>query len=351
MQVNQNMNEPVRNKKPTSYWLAIIFGILLGVSAFANLILFVALVSKVATSMTTGGFQDKRYLEKYISGDASSNNKILLVPIKGVIMSGAGQAGFWGESLDMVQSVAEVLEIAQKDNNIKAIILDVNSPGGSVTASDNIHKSLVRFKEKRPDVIIVAYFGELAASGGYYVSMPAGRIVAHPTSITGSIGVIAKLLNIEGLFDKIGLKEIAVKSADKKDMLSSTRTMTEEERAILQSMINEMYERFLGIVVAGRPNMSKEEIRKLADGRVYTGEQALQKGLVDELGDKEDTYEITKKIAKISDAKIVQFERRHNIWDLFEMKASAKPVDFAGELKSMILEKNTPRMYYLWQME
>jgi len=348
--MNANIT-PTKSKHATSFWLALIFGIALGLSALLNIILFIMVTSKVFSSATFSSINsDKRYNEQFVSGNTSSKNKILLIPVNGIIMSGT-DGGMWGGQTDPVQMVVDSLEKAETDNNVKAIILDINSPGGSVTASDNIHTALKRFKNKRPNIPIVAYFGEVAASGGYYIAMPSNRIVVHPTSVTGSIGVIATVFNLEGLFQKIGLKQEAIKSADKKDMLSYSRTMTEEERAIIQGIIDELYQRFVGIVVAGRPNLTKEAVLKLADGRIYTGEQAVKNGLADETGDREDAFESAKKLAKISEAEVIQYKKRYNIFQMFEMSALLQPQNIASDLKNILFEKNTPKLLYLWQVE
>lgn len=352
MEDNLNANiTPTKSKHATSFWLALIFGIALALSVLLNIILFIMVVSKVFSSASFSSIHsDKKYSEQFVNGNAWSNNKILLIPVNGIIMSGI-DGGMWGSRIDPVQMVVDSLEKAETDNNVKAIILEINSPGGSVTASDNIHTALKRFKNKRPNIPIVAYLGEVAASGGYYIAMPSNCIVVHPTSVTGSIGVIATVFNIEGLFQKIGLKTEPIKSADKKDMLSSTRTMTEEERAIIQGIIDELYQRFVDIVVAGRPNLTKEEVLKLADGRIYTGEQAVKNGLADKTGDREDAFESAKQLANISEAKVIQYKKKYNIFQMFEMSAVIQTPNIVSDLKNIILEKNTPKLLYLWQME
>jgi protease-4 len=340
-----------KTKRPASFWLSIIFGVALVLSVLLNIVLFILLTSKIFSPATFSNINsDKRYNEQFVSGAASSNNKILLIPVNGIIMSGIDD-GIWGSKIDPVQMIVDSLEKADSDNNIKAIILEINSPGGTVTASDNIHTALKRFKNKKPNIPIVAYLGEVAASGGYYIAMPSNRVIVHPTSVTGSIGVIAKVLNVEGLFQKIGLKEEAIKSADKKDMLSSSRTMTKEERAIMQGIIDELYQRFVDIVVAGRPKLTREEILKLADGRIYTGEQAVKNGLADKTGDREDAFESAKQLASISEAKLIQYKKRYNIWQMFEMSALLQPKNITLYFKSILFDKNTPQLLYLWQME
>lgn len=341
-----------KSKRPVSFWLSIIFGVVLAISALLNIILFILLISNaISPASFLKQYQDKRYSEKFVSGNIASANKILLIPIKGIIMSHSDGSDLWGGPADPVEIVKDALKKAETDDNIKAIILEINSPGGSVTASDDIHTAVKRFKKKRPNVSIVAYLGEVAASGGYYVAMSANRVVAHPTSITGSIGVIAKLFNVEGLFQKLGLSDETIKSGDKKDMLSWTKTMTEEERTIMQCIIDEMYERFVNVVVEGRPKLTKEEILALADGRIYTGEQAVKHNLADENGDEEDAFESAKKSANITDAQLVQYQKRHSLYDIFEMSALLSQQNTILNLKNILLEKNTPLLLYLWQVE
>ncbi|MEW6027242.1 MAG: signal peptide peptidase SppA [Planctomycetota bacterium] len=350
MEVNPN-DTANRPRSRVSVWLAAIFGIGLVLSIVLNVVLFIMVVAKFSSGGAFQDLHDRRYRERLVGGESSSDNKILIIPVTGVIMSGRDSGGLFGGASDPVQTVRETLKRAEGDEDIKAIILDINSPGGSVTASDNIHRELLRFKAKRPDVIIVSYLGEVAASGGYYVAMPGNRIVAHPTSITGSIGVIASMLNVEGLFQKIGLKSEVIKSADKKDIFSGTRPMTKEERAIMQAMIDEMYQRFVGIVCEGRPNLSRSEVLKLADGRIYTGEQAVKNGLADETGDRDDAFETAKKLAKVSDARLIQYQKRHDFWELFEASALFQPQGIASDIRSALLERNTPHLLYLWQVE
>lgn len=342
---------PAKAKSRLSFWLAVFFGAGLALSALLNIILMLAVLSKFSSASGLQDFQDRRYRERIMGGDVSSDNKVLIIPISGVIMSGGQSSGFFGGTSDPVQAVRDTLKRAESDKSVKAIILDINSPGGSVTASDNIHREIKRFQAKRPEVPIVSYLGEIAASGGYYVAMPGRRIVAHPTSITGSIGVIVSMINMEGLFQKIGFKPEVIKSGDKKDILSGTRQMTEEERGIMQSMIDEMYQRFVGIVSDGRPDLKRPEILRLADGRIYTGEQAVKNGLADESGDREDAFALAKKLAQIDAARMVQYQKRNNFFDLFEASVFSQPQDMAANLKSVLLEKNTPHFLYLWQAD
>ena len=338
-------------KKPLSFWLSIILGILLVISIGANVILLMLMSLKFTPTYT--GDNKKTFQETILKGDKTAKDKILLIPVNGVIMSGDEEVSFWNQKMDPVSYITEVLEQGESDKSIKAIILQVNSPGGGITACDKIYNALKRFKKARPDVIMVSYMNEVAASGGYYISSATDRIFANPTTITGSIGVISTMLNMEGLFNKLGLSMEVIKSADKKDIGSSFRQMTPEERQILQDIIDEMYQRFVNVVVSGRPKLTREQILALADGRIYTGEQALKNGLVDEIGYADDAFEATKKLANISSAKIVEYRKKFVFWEIFEsmskdFSAVKSPTD---SLKALLMEKNTPKLMYLWTID
>jgi len=213
--------------------------------------------------------------------EPGGRDKILVLDIDGAISSGppTGDA-FFGQEDSTVNQVAEKLSKARRDRSIKALIIRVDSPGGGVTASDVVYQTIADFKKETGIPVYVSML-DLAASGGYYVSMAADQIYAHPTSITGSIGVIAMFPQLEALGNKIGVRMEIVKSGQNKDIGSPFHEMTAEERAILQQLIDDMYDRFVEVVKSGRPALEEATIRQLADGRIYTANQALQSGLID----------------------------------------------------------------------
>lgn len=344
----------MRKHKPISFWMAIILGILLGVSVVFNIILTVALMGSFFSMSSTASVGKTQYHEVFIAGEADADDKILCIPVSGIIVKGRGSNLFgFSQQEDLVDRILNALKQAEDDLKIKAIIFKINSPGGGISACEQIHKEIIRFKEKRPDVFIIACMDAVAASGGYYISAPADRIVASPLTITGSIGVIMGLINIEGLYNKLGLKHMVFKSGDKKDMGSATRELTEEERKIFQGIIDEMYQRFVKVVDEGRKNLDKSKILELADGRVYTGTQALQNGLIDELGDFKDTIEITKKMANLTQARVIKYKKRWTFFEFMEMASQyfSPRADIATQISEFTLEKHTPRFLYLWTME
>ena len=288
-----------------------------------------------------------------------SQNRLVVVPVEGVI---TGQSmGRGGPT--MIDVIQEQLRIAADDKRVKAVVLKVNSPGGEVLASDDIYNLIAKF-QKDTGKPVVAAMGSLAASGGYYVSAPCQWIVANELTITGSIGVIMHGYNYRGLMDKIGLRPETFKSGKFKDMLSGERTESEtppEERAMVQGLIDETYQKFKGIVAEGRHHAhekNKKDGKELAanwadfaDGRVLSGKQALDLGLVDELGDYDDALNRTLEIAGIKDesANIVEYQPKHDFADLFKMfgrsDARGLKVDLGVEMPKL----HAGNMYFLWQ--
>jgi len=255
--------------------------------------------------------------EKTLSGTA--RDKILLIDISGVIRDKKDKNIFGTEtSRTMTARIKEELEKARGDKKIKALILRINTPGGGVTTADIIYHEIMTFK-KETSIPVVAQFMDMAASGGYYIGVSADKIVAQPTSITGSIGVVAYNVNAVGLLDKIGIYDQTIKSGDKKDMASPMRDMTAEEREILQSIIDELYERFLGVIFKGRGGLiDKDRLREISDGRVYTAGQALKLKLIDRVGYMEDAVSYAKELAHIDEARVVSYAQsgsyRNNLY-------------------------------------
>jgi len=244
--------------------------------------------------------------EKTLSG--SGRDKILLIDISGVIRDKREKNILGTEtSRTMTARIAEELDKARDDKRVKALILRINTPGGHVTTSDIIYHEIVTFK-KETGIPVVAEFMDMAASGGYYIGVSADKIVAQPTTITGSIGVVAYNVNATGLLDKIGIYDRTIKSGDKKDMASPLRDMTEEEREIFQSIIDGLYERFLTVVLEGRKGkIDKARLREISDGRVYTAPQALKLRLIDRIGYMEDAVSVARELAGLEKAKVVTY--------------------------------------------
>lgn len=211
----------------------------------------------------------------------AARDTVAVIEVRGTIQGGSGgvfpSGTFSGE-------IVRQLQRAQEDESVKAIVLAIDSPGGGAAACDDIYHEIMRTLQiySKP---VVSSMGGMAASGGYYISAPCNRILANRSTLTGSIGVISITPNIEGLLEKIGVRTYVFKSGEHKDSSRGLRALTEEEEQMWQAIIDESYEQFLQIVIQGRSNLTEAEVRELADGRIFTGNQALQNGLIDELGD------------------------------------------------------------------
>ncbi len=244
--------------------------------------------------------------EKVVEG--KGERKILLLDITGVISEDKRRAAVFREETSMVDEIRESLRKAREDKRIAALVVRINSPGGTVTASDILRHELIEYKRKT-GVRVVACMMDIAASGGYYVATAADEIVAHPTTITGSIGVIALKFNVQGLFEKIGVEAAAIKSGDKKDILSPFRPATPEEMKIVQTIIDQLQGRFVDVIAEGRRSLTRPEILKLADGRIYTAQQALELKLIDRVGYLDDSLEGIRQSLGLESASVVVYHR------------------------------------------
>ncbi|HNT30325.1 MAG TPA: signal peptide peptidase SppA [bacterium] len=283
--------------------------------------------------------------EVLVAGEAESEDVILVVPISGEIVEGEGSSPWDSDSYAVADAIIEELDQAMEDEQVKAVILDVNSPGGGSYPSVRIYDKVTEFAAQKP---VVAYFSQVAASGGYYVSLPAERIVAHPETLTGSIGVILSVSNIEGLADKIGLAETVFKSGEHKDIGNSLRAVSEEESAIFQSIVDESFAEFRSQVLEHRSGIQEADQAVVFDGRVFTGQQALQYGLVDQLGDFEDAVTQTKEIAGLSSARVIRYEQ-HGFWDTVFSGSTQLQVSVAGVDISARPAESRSYLLYLWE--
>jgi protease-4 len=281
--------------------------------------------------------------EKTLSG--KGKNKILLVDISGIIteQEKGSFSGLSKEPSDVAQ-IKEELEKAGQDKRIKAVILRINSPGGTVTACDIIHQELLRYKKKN-NVLVMASFVDIAASGGYYIATAADWIVAHPTTITGSIGVIVTKFNLKGLMDKVGVQEESIKSGAMKDILSPFRGSTTEERKIVQDIIDSLYQKFLSVIEQGRKGIDKDELKKIADGRVFTAQQALNAQLIDGIGYLDDLVEMAQKQAGLEEVRLVTYHRPTTYKNNIYSQANIQLFNIGGE---GFTEFSPVHFMYLW---
>lgn len=243
-------------------------------------------------------------------------DRIALVHIEGLIT-------------DSEETMEELKEYV-KNPAIKAIVLRIDSPGGAVAPSQEIYEEVRKAAAKKN---VLVSMGSVAASGGYYIASPATRIIANPGTLTGSIGVIMEIPNIEGLMNKLGIKTEVVKSGRHKDIASIFRGIGEEERVILQGVLDNVHEQFIKAVAEGR-KMLPEDVKKIADGKVFTGEQALKIGLIDELGNLEDTVQAAAKLSGIKgEPVIVSKKERFSLIDLIRSKIPKEWTDISPSVK------------------
>ena len=290
-----------------------------------------------------------RLSEQVLEKAKGTKDKVLLIPLSGIVSSSSSRGAFSSRD-NMVEVLGMQLDKAKKDKHIKGLILTVNSPGGAVTASEIIYHKIMKFKKEK-DVPVVVLMGGVAASGGYYVSMAGDKIIAHPTTITGSIGVISMYFNLQGLFGKIGVDVVTLKTGAMKDVGSFARPMEPEEKAYIMAILEQMYGVFLDRVLSNRTELTREELLKLADGRVFTASQAIEAKLIDQIGYFEDAVSAVKEEGKFSAASIVAYEWPWNHkYDVYSALTPGRPIDINllkldfGALDSI----GRPGFYYIW---
>ncbi len=256
------------------------------------------------------------FIGQYIGrpGRFTFGDKIAIVEIKGVITQSSG--------------IIEEINQYQEDEGVKAIILRIDSPGGGVGPAQEIHREILKVKSKKK---VVTSMGSVAASGGYYIACASDLIIANPGTITGSIGVLMEFTNIEELFKKIGIKGVVLKSGEHKDIGSPFREMTPEEKRIIQEVIDNVHRQFVQAVAEGR-KMDREKVMQIADGRILTGEQAKQIGLVDQIGNLQDAIDIVAKMVGIEGKPNILYpKRRFSLWELLVRETTSAILDTLSE--------------------
>jgi protease-4 len=275
----------------------------------------------------------------------TGRDKVLLLNLAGVLAEEPILTLESRPQVPLLARVREEIEKAERDDRVRAVVLRINSPGGTVTASDILYHEIMGLKERRR-IPIVASILDVGASGGYYVALAADRILAHPTTVTGSIGVLMLTVNSGGLLEKIGVSASYIKSGEHKDMGSPFRALRPEERALFQDLIDRLYGRFVELVARSR-RIEEARVRAFADGRVYTAREALGLGLVDQIGYLEDAIAAAKRAAGLTEARVVSYHRprqyRATIYSAAEPPAPAMGLGDAARLVF-----SGPRLLYLW---
>jgi protease-4 len=312
-------------------WVFIILAIVLVSSLWIGAIVF------FFTRASGGGEFAGEFQERLV--EEGNEKKVAMIDLSGLITSEAtGPVG----AVINDEETGKQLEQAIEDDNVVAVILNLDTPGGEVVASDNIHREVEKVrKAKKP---VVALMNATAASGGYYIAAGANEIVANSETLTGSIGVILTVFNVEGAAAKLGIEEIVIKSGPHKDIASPFRPIPPDEQKILQDLIDESFDKFVGIVSRGR-NMPRDKVLQIADGRVYSGKQAMDLGLIDRLGGRDTAFARAKALAKSPGAKLVRYQRNVGLGDLLNPLSSAVQ---KGSLEQQTGIHLRPALKYLW---
>ena len=283
--------------------------------------------------------------------EGSGRAKILLMEISGFLSDEGGAPGLVigpppPPRVPLLVRVREELTMAAADPAVRALVVRINSAGGTVTAADVIYRELDLFKRMtgRP---VVAVMLDVAASGGYYIALAADTIVAHPTSVTGSIGVLMVTLSAEGLLQKLGLSTTTIKSAERKDMGSPFRALTDEERKIFQSVIDSLYGQFVAKLAESR-KLPLETARRVADGRIYTAQQALDLKLIDRIGYMPDAIEVAKRAMGVEEARVVVYRRPREYRATYYATSEAPAGAVEGFAQLGALLGAGPRFLYFW---
>lgn len=273
----------------------------------------------------------------------SGTTKVVRIPIEGMILLAEGGGGAW-QSTSTALSLRSIRR-ATLDPDVKGIILEINSGGGGITDSDIIFHALKKFKEEDESRIIVAIMGDVAASGAYYIAVAADFIFAHPTTLTGSIGVIMQSYNIKQLAQKIGIQDVTIKSGDNKDFLNPFQDVKPEQREMLQKIIASMHQRFVNLVAENR-RLARDVVAPLADGRVFLADEALKLKLIDGIGYSEDARDKLAELLKAEEGiRIYRYDEQLTFWDML----SRPGIGFSTSLRGLLRgDRAASGLHYQW---
>jgi protease IV len=276
------------------------------------------------------------------------SDKVLVIDIDGLIMNRRTE-GLLSSGENPVSLFVEKLDKAQEDSSVKAVVLRINSPGGGVTATDIMYRRLADFKKARK-IPVIAMIEDVGASGGYYIACGADTIMAEPSSVTGSIGVIVQTFSVAGTMDKLGITAKAITSGAMKDMGSPFKPLDPADQKVLQELVTEFYGGFVKVVAEGRPNLAADKVKALADGRIYTGTQAKANGLIDDLGSLKDAIDLAKKKAGLKSSKVVMYGRswghQANVYSAAPM--GGMQVNLLNVSAPDVMNMLRPQFLYLW---
>jgi protease IV len=276
--------------------------------------------------------------------------KVLLLDLSGVLSDETPGLSITASPprVPILARAQEELRKAEEDEHVKALIVRINSPGGTITASDTLYREISEFK-RRKKIPVIAAIMDVGASGGYYAALAADTIVAHPTAVTGSIGVVMLTVNAQGLMEKIGVAPMAIKSGSMKDAGSPFRALNADERAVFQSVIDDMFGRFVRLVAEAR-KLPEARVRAFADGRIYTAEQARELGLVDRVAYLDEVIAMAKKAAGVPEARVIMYHRPKEYRASIYAATPTSPPTAETALAHLagLLGGSGPRFMYLW---
>jgi len=320
-----------KKRKKGSVW-RVFWAIFTGMSVLANILLFLMVIGLAAFFAAGAG---KDFFTEKVIQEGPRANKIAVINLKGVIDD------------RQADGIYRQISFAGKDKNVKGLILRVNSPGGTISASDQIHNEILKFRDET-EKPVVAFMQSIAASGGYYTSVACDKIVAEPTVITGSIGVIMAYFVLEDLLEgKLGIKPVVVKSGLKKDWPSAFQPPTEDQLKYLEDkLIMPAYERFVEIVADGREALTIADVKNLADGSIFGAREALAEKMVDKIGYMDEAIEEIKALAEIEDARVVEYTEPFSFTRL--LSSQSKSIFHFDA--ATFYELRTPQAMYLWRM-
>lgn len=348
----QPFQQPQPQGRGTSFYVAIFLFLLLLVSAGLNLVLMAfGLLGGAGAGGGASGVSsaDGNYEIVRVGEDSGAEKLVLRIPVDGAIVE--QQSPVMGAPGGIVTRIKTALRDAEQQESIAGVILDINSPGGGVTDSDYIFDAVQEYRS-RSGKPVVAVLGDLAASGGYYVAAACDHIIARETTITGSIGVIMSSYQYGDALRELGIKPLTIKSSATpyKDIMSPTREMTPDERQILQSIIDEMYEKFVAVVMEGRAGkMTEAEIRAAANGLIYSANQALERKLVDDIGDLDDALAWMEGQGAEGPFQMVEHRRIPGLRDLLFGVKGPEPLSLQSAAAQLLQGATSPRFLYYWQ--
>ncbi len=320
---------------------------------FAGILLLALCISLAVNAGLLSGFKDggggrgseggedeyPRLTETWSCG--SGDIKVARIAIDGILMRGLSGGGLLGGGEDMIESVLRQIRAATTDDEIRGIVIEMDTPGGAVTPSDEIYDALRRFRSAREGRKIVVFVRDLAASGGYYIAMAADRIVAEPTAIVGSIGVIMESVNWNILTQKIGVDATTIKAGENKDLLNPFRPVDPAHVRILQTLVDDIHKRFRSIVAEGR-KLTAEKVSELADGSIYTADVAKSKGLIDEIGYWDEAVGGIARELGVDTVRVVRYDQHLSVFDrLFSIRTPP--------ILDRLAAADHPRPLFLWR--